>query len=323
MKLHQYFRGGLILLALVANSPHPAGAADEDQGVWVAVGYGGRRMVSTDGKKWEITAEWAQPGGDDSNNLMGLVFAQGKFVAVGGGGAGKTGGGHILVSRDGRKWTEVHTAKNRINPIVFANDRFVVGGPDRQLHWSADGEKWKAGGTIEAKEATHFRHGAFGNGVFVFVGNHGGNGGPFWCATSADGEKITNVRTDMPSIRAIAFGAGRFVIVGEDGVRTTSADGMTWEANDTDKSEKLGWVIWNGREFLTAGKKVYASPDGKTWKAVERKFQGHPLWTDGKRFVSTAWPGQMYFSADGTAWDKGPALTANGINKVAYGVPSK
>ena len=38
--------------------------------VFTAVGYGGRRMVSTDGLNWQITAEWAQTGGDDGNNLM-------------------------------------------------------------------------------------------------------------------------------------------------------------------------------------------------------------------------------------------------------------
>ena len=71
-----------IPIALLLSSLALASAAD----TWVAVGYGGRRMISHDGIKWEITAEWAENGGDDSNNLMGLAFGLGKFVSVGGGG---------------------------------------------------------------------------------------------------------------------------------------------------------------------------------------------------------------------------------------------
>ena len=117
---------------IVLMSPAFAIPAQADDKVWVAVGYGGRRMISYDGQLWKITAEWAQPGKDDSNNLMGLVYAQDKFVAVGGGGGGKTGGGHVLVSPDGTSWQEVWKAPGRINPIVYGNGRFVVGGPRRQ-----------------------------------------------------------------------------------------------------------------------------------------------------------------------------------------------
>ncbi len=171
----------ILSLALLFLSFHSIPAQEESGNeIFVAVGYGGRRMISTDGKNWEITAEWAQPGRDDKNNLMGLVYAEGKFVAVGGGGGGKSGGGHILVSKYGRNWKHVLKAKSRINPIVHGKGRFVVGGPRRQLYWSDDGETWKPGAKIEEKVATHFRHGAFGNGVFVIVGNHGGGGLPYW-----------------------------------------------------------------------------------------------------------------------------------------------
>ncbi len=71
----------LILTVFTANTF----AAD----LWLAVGYGGSRIISHDGLKWEITAEWAEKGGDDSNNLMGLAYGHGMFVAVGGGGFAK------------------------------------------------------------------------------------------------------------------------------------------------------------------------------------------------------------------------------------------
>ena len=108
--------------------------APPKKGVFVAVGYGGRRMVSADGVAWEITAEWGEKGGDDSNNLMGLAFGKGKFVAVGGGGRGRRRRrpGHVLASADGRAWKEVKKLPFRVNPVLFGNDRFVAGGPDRK-----------------------------------------------------------------------------------------------------------------------------------------------------------------------------------------------
>lgn len=287
--------------------------------VWVAVGYGGRRMISQDGQTWNITAEWAQPGGDDSNNLMGLVYAQGKFVAVGGGGGGKTGGGHVLISKDGQDWRETWKAPGRINPIVYGEDRFLVGGPRRQLYISEDGETWTAGAQLEDRRCTHFRHGAFGNGLFVITGNHGGNS-EAWICVSKDGQSISQVTFDIPSIRDMEFANGKFIIVGED-VRLVSENGVDWRPTQLPEGERLTWVIHTGEHFLCGGgNTVFASLDGVEWSVDPRRFRGHPKWTDGNRIISTSWPGKMYFSPDsGETWQTANELTANGINRVVKG----
>lgn len=310
---------GMLLACLLTASPTQLQA---EEGVWVAVGYGGRRMVSKDGLHWEITAEWAQPGGDDSNNLMSLVFAQGKFVATGGGGGGKTGGGHILVSKDGREWKEVHAAANRINPIIYGNNRFVAGGPGRALLWSADGETWQAGAKIAAKEATHFRQGAFGNGIYLFVGNHGGNGGPHWAAVSPDGEKITHEAVDLPGHGKLVFGSGTFLMLSShhDADLLATTDGITWKTIVVDGDVKLDWLVRAGDRFLAGdGKTVYASTDGQAWEATKLTSKGNLIWSDGTRSIATSWPGKMFYSADTINWQDSPPLTANGINRVVYG----
>lgn len=284
--------------------------------LWVAVGYGGRRMISTDGVHWEITAEWAQPGRDDSNNLMGLVYAEGQFVAVGGGGGGKTGGGHVLISTDGRQWTEVWEAPNRVNPIIYGNGRFIAGGPGQRLFISSDAESWQEGAKLQDKRCTHFRHAVFGNDRFIITGNHGGNSEAWICMTK-NGESVSHTTFEIPSIRDIQFADGTFIIVGE-GVRLYSTDGINWKSTGLDSNERLTWVIHLKEEWLCGGgKNVYSSHDGQNWKIDERRFRGSPKWTDGKRIISTGWPGKMYFSPDsGKTWQNGNELTANGINKV-------
>lgn len=85
--------GATLLFAIL---PHAANAQTQpfspktapsltSPGIFVAVGYGGRRKSSEDSVHWQHDTEWAADGGDDDNCLFSIVFAQGKFVAVGGG----------------------------------------------------------------------------------------------------------------------------------------------------------------------------------------------------------------------------------------------
>lgn len=297
-----------------------AGTLAQAADTWVAVGYGGRRMISNDGVKWEITAEWASNGGDDSNNLMSLAYGHQKIVAVGGGGfARDQQAGHVLVSKDGREWREVYTDKFRINPVVFGDGRFVAGGPDRALVWSDDGEQWKRGGRVDDDGfpawAMWFRHGAFGNSKFVMMGECGAKKEYYWALATGDGSELS-FRRDLPPLRGLAFGAGLFVGVGH-GVIVVSEDGKDWRQQARAADEKLEWIHWTGQNFVTGGaKKSLISKDGQTWEDCTLRAPGKPLWTDGTRWITASWPGKMSFSADGSRWASSPVLPPNGINKV-------
>jgi len=243
-------------------------AAPPKIGVYVAVGYGGRRLRSTDGVNWDIVAQWKVDGGDDRDNLICVAYGNGTFVAVGGGVTDKNGpGGRILTSADGKDWKEHPGWNFRVHPVLFGNGRFVAGGPDYRLLWSADGATWEAGGKIADPAATHFRMGAFGNGVFVLAGNGRRSEQEIhWAVVSKDGTAVDAQRTDLPPITALAFGGGRFVAVGPDGLRLSSADGDKWEYEVREPNVNLEAVVWTGKEFLTSGGgKGYASADGKTW----------------------------------------------------------
>src|SRR5204863_5090657 len=62
----------------------------------VVVGYGGRRVSSTDGVTWENFQQLNPNGGDDADLLRGVAFGGGTFVAV---------GGSTFTSPDGVVWT--------------------------------------------------------------------------------------------------------------------------------------------------------------------------------------------------------------------------
>ncbi|HZE99522.1 MAG TPA: hypothetical protein VE981_21130 [Planctomycetota bacterium] len=310
----------LLLLLLLPQAVPPS------EGVYVAVGYGGRRLVSRDGVAWEISAEWAVDGKDDSNNLISVAYGKGRFVAVGGGGwTRETQAGHILVSKDGREWTEARKAPNRISPIVFGDDRFVAGASDKSLLWSEDGETWKPGGRIDYKDwAFWFRRCAHGNGTFVFMGNHGKDQKAYWCAVSRNAESIDHFATDLPVVAGLAFGAGLFVTVGAEGLVQTSADGREWKRQTIANAGDFQQLAWTPKGFLAVGKKVaFTSADGQTWTALSKKPPCHLLWADATITIGTTWPGQMWNSTDGTTWTKGAGMTPNGINEVVYGAVGK
>lgn len=282
-------------------------------------------MISTDGKTWEITAEWAQPGKDDGNNLISAVWAQNQFVVVGGGGGGPTAAGHVLVSKDGREWTETLKDKARINPVVFGADRYVVGTssyPSGTLMWSRDAVTWEKGAKIATKGCTHFRGGAFGNGVFVLTGNGGGTGGVSWAIVSPDGQTITHERNDLPGQGRIVFGGGHFVMMTDhkpcDMIR--SRDGIEWTRVALPGDAKITWLVNAGDSLLAGnGNSLFTSSDAITWTESSMNTKGSPLWSDGTRFIGSSWPGKMSWTTDGKTWVEANKLSDNGINRVVLG----
>jgi hypothetical protein len=312
-----------LLVPLLLATLLPAGFAAE--GLFVAVGYGGRRMTSVDGQKWENVQQWADKGADDWNNLMGLAYGKGKFVCVGGGGwSRETQAGHILVSTDGKEWREVAKYPFRVNPVLFLGDRFVAGGPSKQLLWSLDGEKWSEGEAVKLPAeipgwAFWFRNAAAGNGVFAFMGNAGKDQKTWWCLTSRDGQKVENLSLTAPGRRGLAFGVGKFVAVEPDGI-FTSPDAKTWQPAASVPQDELRGILWTGKEFLLTGKAaLYASADGVAWKPFGKAPPGTIVSAGERGFVATGWPGKMFFSADGQTWKPtGQPEPAMGVNKVVF-----
>jgi hypothetical protein len=168
-----------------------------------------------------------------------------------------------------------------------------------------------------------FRHGAFGNGTFVFMGEGGAKKEFYWSIASKDGA-TADFRRDLPQLRALAFGAGLFVAVG-NGVIVTSRDGREWAKQERDAEDKVDWILWTGREFLCGSNQhAFTSADGLAWRPTDFKPQGKPIWTDGTRFIGTSWPGTMSFSLDGKTWKSaGQPQPPMGIANVVFraGVP--
>ena len=166
---------------------------------------------------------------------------------------------------------------------------------------------------------------AFGNGVFVISGQRSGETATR-IAYSTDGRiwNMAQVPDGAPGVRALAFGGGRFVAVGDGGAVLWSADGMNWNRVQVPGSPDFRCLAWNGSTWLATAVNptnlwweitvdpsndywdaVWTSSDGVTWQ------QRQSIGVDGKRvlgyngvFYFETWQGGLKRSTDnGLTWD--------------------
>lgn len=313
-----------LAVALFCASPVKAGDAPpavDVKGIFVAVGYGGRRITTADGVTWQNDVEFAANGGDDDNCLFSVAFGKGKFVAVGGGARV----GRIMTTLDGKDWKEIKIYRFRVNPVLFGNGIFMA-GTSKQLEVSSDGENWTTAGKIDTKGGLYFRKGAFGNNTFVFCGDISNKPGPRdgWRCATADGKTIEGLATDLPCNQLhVAFGNGHFVMAGKGGFRQSSTDGRKWE-NASDKDEDFRSVFFTGKQFILNGKRTcYTSADGVKWDKAGKSFNAEPLATGNGIFIGASWKTNLYVSEDGLTWKKTSSDGTNALNEAAFGVPGK
>jgi hypothetical protein len=301
----------------------------EAEPLWVAVGYGGRRISSTDGLHWENDQHWSDSPIADDNALLGIAYGKpdsaknARFIAVGGG----PKVGRILTTEDGKAWRELPKRQERVESIAFGQGSFVALQGAQVFH-SNDGEQFIAGAKLEWPGIVHARKAVFGEGegggMFVIIGEielPDEHERVSWRAATPDGESFSKTENHAPEARDLAFGAGHFVIVGPAGLIETSHDGLTWQRCESDPTEDFQSVTWTGKRFIARGNATWTSSDGLTWSRETWRIPCHILWSDelkaapSIRALGLTWEGNLQASKDFTEWIKpaippGPPLTA-------------
>jgi len=312
-------------------------------GLFVAVGEGRVLMRSTDyGVTWTLIAR-GNPGPDADAfailpaSLYAVTYGNGMFIAVG-------NSGTIMRSTTGETWTSVvnpftnYSTKPNLRGVTYGGGRFVAVGARgtnvssggttvNRILYSANGTDWTV---VENGGAGSYEllGVAYGDGRYVAVGDKGrltisrqDNHEKWdWVSnTILNGTHQTNPGDSAVTANAVAFGNGRFVIVG-DGGRTArisirddkgelvniSKDGdgnhAGWtrvtenvfvgtttsvpNINDIVFAEDVGLffaVMHNGR--------IGTSPTGEKWTPVPRGDggPGTTRFTDGERIYALSY----------------------------------
>jgi len=191
---------------------------------------------SSDGLAWNQVDEHFGP----NTKINHVTYADGRFLAGGATGSGASTTPIILTSPDGVDWTQL-TLPAGMLPVeihhISAGDghwlalwgarRYEFRGADGWLFSTNQGVSW----TNQQQPALR-REAAFGNGRFVYVSGLMPNS----FVTPTTGYTTDGVNWQMnlapfgygPNAWSVAYGAGRFVAVGEAGIQYSSPDGTGW-----------------------------------------------------------------------------------------------
>jgi uncharacterized repeat protein (TIGR02543 family) len=176
-------------------------------GRFVAGNSSGQLAYSAGGITW--TTATSTFGGD---SIDGIAYGGGKFVAVG-------NNSKMASSSDGINWTNISNSgfTTYIDGIAYGGGKFVAVGNLGQMTHSTDGSTWTpvTTSTFTTRILGIAHNGLTGSdGRFVAVGYSGR------MAYSDNGTSWTSVATSTFSydqIKAIAYGNGRWVAVGQYG----------------------------------------------------------------------------------------------------------
>ena len=249
----------------------------------------------------------------------------------------------------GMSW-EVLESSSSFSVIANGNRRFVAGSGAR-IGYSTDGIEWTTG-TVSGLAAQYpinaIAYGNdtfYGNGTFVIGTGMSNTGGGRIAYSDDGGESWTIIREgvglNMPlsvlggssSVKAIAYGGGRFVAVGDDRNIAYSPDGENWTRSSIpneviNEISTIAYDAYDDGRFVAGGSGIAYSFDGISWTRATAWPSG---WTVndiaygyGKgRWVAgcNGFTGSIAYSDDGG--ENWTAVTGSpfklGVNAIAYG----
>ncbi len=211
---------------------------------------------------------WRRVTEGTGESRLGLIYAGGRFVAVGQttDPVTRTVGAPVWTSTDGLAWTRANPAANfaNLNDVAYGQGRYVAVGDSSRVFTSTDGVAWTQSAfnvttTLSAVAAGPAAFVAASTGAAIY--------------SSADGATWTQRATNLGgAFRAAAYGAGRFVVVGDGGRIQQSADGAAWTAATSGVTSALQAVIYvEELGFVATGDAgtILLSTDGIAWTAQE------------------------------------------------------
>jgi hypothetical protein len=304
----------------------------------VAVGWYGEILFSPDGSDWSrVKSPWQSSAAGQSAYLWDLCYGNGVFVAVG----GSHDRGGILRSADGRVWTECAVTLDRDFRGVAFGDGLFAAVAGSAVFTSADGIVWQR--RADAPGITKIAHGAG-----KWVGSAGG--GVFRYTTDFETWQAASQGFPGPSpslqITGIDHANGKFIAVGGwntgSGSGTSvvkwSADGLHWSDGGFDEDDRPSGVFQGcagaGGRFAMVGTRssggaghvAFSSSDAATWtragsppvlQTIEGSLQD-VAGADGRPFVAVASTGQIWKSADASAWEVVAPVPREEVRKLVH-----
>jgi hypothetical protein len=224
------------------------------------------------------------------------VCVNGMYFLVGGSSTNL-----LLISTNGTNWLEgpAGALNSGANDLIHVNGAFYAGGGDG-IATSTDGTNWIKRLDLGGAISPGIRQMAYGNGMFIAVGN------TFGIYISADGITWTNRTAGLvPSLaNGIVFGSGKFVALSDSSIRYSS-DGSFWNNANGSFFSPLSALTYGNGKFVAASAagRFYNSLNGIDWTEVSIGPSDYRSVVHGSNgFVGVGDNGLFGFSTNGSNW---------------------
>ena len=206
-----------------------------------------------------------------------------------------------------------------LQDLVYGKGRFITSdtwGDNVFSSW--DGLAWTPVAALPNVDHVKF---AYGANVFVACGTRTSDNTKAQICWSNDGRRWYSVDNlfNVPPLKAITYGNGRFLAVGEDGSVLTSTDGKTWNGGTAGGAPDFRSIAWGGTGWVAIAlnpangrpQNVLTSPDGFSWTArgkvaVDDNTDIFKLRSFGTTCYALGWPTGVRYSTDsGLTWKDG------------------
>lgn len=282
----------------------------------------------------------------DTENILGLVHGNEKFVAVGqlSDLSMLSRAGAIFKSTTGEKWLDQGIITGKLAGLDYGKSTFVSVGIDFLNFNSATGEPGGHVGIILTSQdgsqwnmwdigITNPLHAvAYGNGMFVAVGaseayrtqdeNNSGTihtDAELLVSSDAMIWNSQNSGTNA-SLNGITYGNAQFVAVGAEGTIVTASDGKSWAPEKSGTFLELNAVAYGSGSYVSVGQEgtVLVSRDAKTWNKTH-SIENHDLksvaYCHGF-FIAGGTNGSLMLSSDAKEWTAQLSGTNETINAI-------
>jgi len=313
-------------------SPLPSSNSLDDviyvNGKYMAVGYNGTLLTSTDGVNWQRVQV-----GYETDRLTGIAYGNGKYVIVC---TASDYVAHIYTSSDGLSWTETAAIGSHwLYGVAFGDGKFVAVGQSGKILVSPDGVVWQTI-NIDSMKYTLLSV-AHANGKFVAVGMGSDTSKPKGgIMVSTDGEHWTETHSHPTyTLWDVAHGQDTFVVVGGASSGNyyicTSTDGVSWTQRSAGVDyAQLQSVDYDGTKFVAVGRTsgtatisafAITSTNGITWSGGGNKAKSNfrAVVCNDSQYVAVSGTGDIYTSNNsGTSWTKRTIGTTTRLRDVAW-----
>ena len=208
--------------------------------------------------------------------------------------------------------TSENPVQNKVITNALADKQDVlIEGDGITIEYKSKTTDTRSNATIVTVGNKRWQGVAYGNGVYVAVGNDG------YVAYSSDGSTWSTPTTvGSQSWYSITFANNKFVAVGNNGYTTTTTDGVTWTTpvQVRDASYRLQSVRYGNGVFCAVGRfdSSIVSTDGINWErssGFDNSSYKDSIIYDGSKFVllgryvnNSTYYARIYSSTDGLNW---------------------